>query len=153
MPRLRCALAYRGAARTAMRYCSQASCGSPELSARMPSAIIRSADCLAGASAAGLRVEPPRNLSSRFVSRISSLCSMLNLRPAPASPASRGRLLQRRFQELPHLGGVFRDLDAALFHDRQLLLRRALAAGDDGAGVPHPLAWGSRNPGDKADDG
>src|SRR6266702_74893 len=84
MPRLRCALAYRGAARTAMRYCSQASCG---------------------------------------------------------------RLLQRRFQELPHLGGVFRDLDAALFHDRQLLLRRASAAGDDGAGVAHAFSGRRRDPG------
>src|SRR5437764_9236 len=45
--------------------------------------------------------------------------------PSPGRPSSperasgiAGRLLQDRFQQLAHLGGIFRDLDPAFFHHR-----------------------------------
>src|ERR1019366_7925183 len=50
------------------------------------------------------------------------------------------RLLQHRLECLAHLGRIARHFDAAGLHHGQLLLRRALAAGDDRAGVPHALA-------------
>src|SRR5512139_2828142 len=46
-------------------------------------------------------------------------------------PNMGGSLAQRRLEQLAHLGRVARHLDAAGFHHRELLLRGALAAGDD----------------------
>src|ERR1700704_69562 len=60
--------------------------------------------------------------------------------------------LQNADQQFAHLGRVARDLDAARFHHRQLFLSGPLAAGDDRAGVPHPLAFRRGDAGDKADD-
>src|SRR6185295_6073648 len=47
--------------------------------------------------------------------------------------------LQNADQQFAHLGRVARDLDAACFHHRKFFLSGPLAAGDDCAGVPHPL--------------
>ena len=56
------------------------------------------------------------------------------------------RALNRRasthdgLHQLAHLRRIARDLDAALFHHGELLVRGAFAAGDDRAGVAHALA-------------
>src|SRR6266496_3462429 len=65
MPRLRCAFAYPGAARTALRYCSHASRALPELSARTPSAIIRSACSFLSAGESDSRPGKKRSLTNR----------------------------------------------------------------------------------------
>src|SRR5512139_1960037 len=75
--------------------------------------------------------------------------------PSPASSidpplVGRPRLLQHALQELAHLRGVLRHPDAAGLHHRELLLRRALAAGDDRAGVAHALAGRCGDAGDEA---
>src|SRR6266850_6020607 len=68
------------------------------------------------------------------------------------SPAAGNGLLEYGFYGPPHLRGVARHLDAALFHDGELLLRRAFAARDDGAGVAHALSRRCGNARDEADD-
>src|SRR5471030_438617 len=71
-----------------------------------------------------------------------------------ASVAIRSPLsLHYRLECLTHLGRIARHPDAAGLHHRQFLLRRALAAGDDGAGVAHALARGCGDAGDEADHG
>src|SRR5258706_9072526 len=60
-------------------------------------------------------------------------------------------LFQHGLQQLAHFRGIPRDLDAAGLHDRELLLRGALAARDDGPRVAHALAWRRGNAGDEAD--
>ena len=65
-------------------------------------------------------------------------------RPVREAREKRQRTLFRPTEELAHLRRVARHLDAALLHHRDLLLRRALAAGDDGAGVAHALAGRAR---------
>ena len=54
------------------------------------------------------------------------------------SPAAGNGLLEYGFYGPPHLRGVAGHPDAALFHDGELLLRRAFAARDDGPGVITP---------------
>src|SRR5258706_8873258 len=60
-------------------------------------------------------------------------------------------LFQHGLQQLAHFRWIPRDLDAAGFHDRELLLRGALAARADGARVAHALARRRGNAGDEAD--
>src|SRR5882672_2125678 len=71
---------------------------------------------------------------------------------SPNGPKSTG-LLQDRLQQLPHLPRILRGPDPAFLHHRELLLRRALAARDDRARMPHPLARGRGDAGDEADHG
>src|SRR5215213_7663758 len=59
---------------------------------------------------------------------------------------------ERFGDELGDLGGVRRGPDASLPQRLALGLRRALAAGDDGAGVPHGLALGGREASDVGHD-
>src|ERR1043165_9638846 len=61
-----------------------------------------------------------------------------------------GALLEDALHQLAHLGGIARHLDAARFHHRELLLRCALAAGDDRAGVAHALAGRRGEAGDES---
>src|SRR6267378_3359879 len=68
------------------------------------------------------------------------------------SPAAGNGLLEYEFYGPPHLRGVAGHLDAALFHDGELLLRRAFAARDDGAGVAHAFPRRRGDAGDEADD-
>src|SRR3954451_25366089 len=59
----------------------------------------------------------------------------------PEPPVTRTRMaLQDALQRDAHLGRRARDLDARRLERGDLLRRRALAAGDDGAGVAHALA-------------
>src|SRR5664279_3145260 len=70
--------------------------------------------------------------------------------PAPVLATNRILLLlQYSLECLAHFGGVARHLDAAGFHYGQFLLRRALAAGDDRAGVAHALARWRGDAGDE----
>src|SRR5467141_2134894 len=68
------------------------------------------------------------------------------------SPAAGNGLPEYGFYGPPHLRGVAGHLDAALFHDGELLLRRAFAARDNGAGVAHALSRRRGDAGDEADD-
>src|SRR5271168_928784 len=61
--------------------------------------------------------------------------------------------LQHGFQQSAHVGGIARDFDAALFHDRELLRSRALASGNDRPRMTHAFArWGG-DAGDESDHG
>ena len=59
----------------------------------------------------------------------------------------------RLFQQHRNLGRRIRHPDAGGFEGGHLLRRRARAAGDDRAGVAHPLAWRRGLAGDEADHG
>src|SRR5687767_7563024 len=61
-------------------------------------------------------------------------------------------LLQKRGDRLAEVGGGGGDGDAGGAHGGHLVLRSALAAADDGAGVSHAAARGGRHPGDEAGD-
>src|SRR5690554_2215575 len=61
------------------------------------------------------------------------------------------RFLQQRLEQLAHDGRITRDLEAGLFHDRQLGIGRVLATRDQRTGVAHALARGRSDAGDEAD--
>src|SRR5215470_11484130 len=101
---------------------------------------------------AGLRVTLMPHASIRcFWFRPPVHCTGLTF--APLTLASTEARLQDALQHAAHLRRIARDLDAARFHHLELLLRGAFAAGDDGPGVPHPLARRRSDTGDEADDG
>src|SRR5271168_500876 len=59
--------------------------------------------------------------------------------------------LQHGFQQSAHVGGIARDFDAALFHDRELLRRRAFASGNDRTRMTHALARRRRHARNESD--
>src|SRR5690606_35822994 len=60
---------------------------------------------------------------------------------------------EERLEQLGHFGRVARDLEAALFHNRQLGVSGVCTAADEGARVAHALARRSRHAGNEADHG
>src|SRR3990172_11873255 len=65
----------------------------------------------------------------------------------------RSALTDDRLQQLAHLGRIAGHLDPARLHHGQLLLRGALAAGNDGAGMAHAFSGRRGDAGDESDDG
>src|ERR1700678_1301713 len=59
--------------------------------------------------------------------------------------------LEDRLEQSAHVGGIARDLDAALLHDRQLLRRGSLSAGNDRARVAHAFPRRRGDAGNEAD--
>src|SRR5512147_2204422 len=114
----------------------------------------KTTSCVLRSRSAVLRVCGPGEGGSRLTrsATIASATSSTSL-VSNHWPNMGGSLAQGRLEQLAHLGGIARHLDAAGFHHRELLLRRALAAGDDGAGMAHALARRRGDAGDEADDG
>src|SRR5829696_9311983 len=82
------------------------------------------------------------------------LPSVILLRTRPIAeyyPADFRLILKHFNQGLAKAGRRGRHLDAGGLHGGGLVLGPALAAGDDGAGVPHAAAGRSGAPGDEAD--
>src|SRR6266849_2264746 len=106
-------------------------------------------------TASGLMIANVRSMATNDSSRIEDA----GLRPGATKSENSGELalqlpsLQCRGHSGAEVRGRFDAANAGSTHGRVLILRGALAAADDGAGMTHAAARGRGLAGDEADDG